>query len=274
MSCLCFSTIDAGNIGVMQTFGAFSGIQEPGCSCIMWPCVTVKPVSLAVENLVCNTETKTKDNVTVAVSATVTYRISQDNVQAAVFDIVDPMSQILAVVKCSLRSTMALLDVDETYVSKQKLSGEVETATRKSMDAFGIVIISLLITELQPDKKVVTAMNEINQAKRSRVAAIEKGDAEKTLRIKSAEADAEAKRLAGQGIAGMRVALAKGSTESREVMKQGGYDEQEASVLMMTTEYLDNLAEFAKTSNAFLIPIKSGGGHRSGLQAMPQQIGM
>eukprot|EP00927_Polykrikos_kofoidii_P034693 TRINITY_DN29382_c0_g1_i1.p1 TRINITY_DN29382_c0_g1~~TRINITY_DN29382_c0_g1_i1.p1 ORF type:complete len:276 (-),score=57.37 TRINITY_DN29382_c0_g1_i1:82-909(-) len=275
MSCLCFSTIDAGYVGVMQMFGAYSGTQEPGCSCILWPCVTVRPVSLAIENLACKSVCKTKDGVSVNVSATLTYRISADNIEAAVFDIVDPVAQIRAEVSCSLRSEIAAMDVDDAYVSKTKLAGEVEAATRRGMERFGILILSLLVTELQPDTVVVQAMNEINQAKRHREASYEKGSADKTLKVKAAEAEAEAKRLAGEGMAGMRAALARGSSESMQVMQEGGFDPMEATVLMLTTQYMDTLTDFAKASNSFLVPMGCcGTGQRRPLQASPQQIGM
>jgi hypothetical protein len=41
-------------------------------------------------------------------------------------------------------------------------------------------------------------------------AAFERGEAEKLLKIKASEADAEAKRLAGVGMANMRAAMAQG----------------------------------------------------------------
>lgn len=56
-----------------------------------------------------------------------------------------------------------------------------------------------LLTDIEPAAKVKAAMNEINAATRLRSAAAQKAEADKIQVVKAAEADAEAKFLAGQG---------------------------------------------------------------------------
>merc|ERR1712097_30468 len=84
----------------------------------------------------------------------------------------------------------------------------------KSMEEFGYNIIQTLVTDIAPDHKVKTAMNEINAAQRARVAAQDRAEAEKIMVVKAAEADAEAKYLAGTGIARQRQAIINGLRES------------------------------------------------------------
>ena len=57
-------------------------------------------------------------------------------------------------------------------------------------------------------------MNEINAAQRLRIAATEKGEAERILRVKSAEAEAQSKALQGRGIADQSRAIVEGLRES------------------------------------------------------------
>jgi regulator of protease activity HflC (stomatin/prohibitin superfamily) len=68
--------------------------------------------------------------------------------------------------------------------------------------------------DIQPDQKVQAAMNEINAAKRMRLAAIEKAEAAKIMKVKDAEADAESKYLSGVGVSRQRKAIIQGLGES------------------------------------------------------------
>lgn len=272
MSTLCFSCVDAGNIGVVQSCGAYSGIREPGCSFILWPCTTVRQVSLAVTQVSCQSQCKTQDGVTVGVSVVVTYRIVREQAQAAIFNIEDPHAQITSEVHHSLRSVVASMDVDDAFAAKEKLSGEVEASVRRAMEIYGFRVTGVLITELSPAPPVVEAMNEINKSKRERVVAYERGSADKAMKIKAAEADAEAKRLAGVGTAAMRTALARGAGESMEVLRTGGLAPLEVSTMLLTTQYFDLLNEFAQ-SGAASIMVPSVGAPSAGGQA-PGQFAM
>jgi regulator of protease activity HflC (stomatin/prohibitin superfamily) len=73
------------------------------------------------------------------------------------------------------------------------------------MQTYGYGIDQALVTDIQPDEKVKAAMNEINAAQREQVAASARGEAEKILKVKQAEA--ESKALQGQGIANQRKAI-------------------------------------------------------------------
>ena len=185
MSCCCLSCIDTGSIGVVQKFGEYQGMQEPGCSCICFPCTTVQSVSLAVNQQMCRSDCKTKDNVTVSVSTAVQYRILKDMVKVAVFDIASPQEQIKAEVDNVLRSTLPTMTLDESYEAKEKMVAEILDSVKKAMGQYGYDMINVLITDIQPERSVLDAMNEINASRRQREAAFEKGEADKLLKIKA-----------------------------------------------------------------------------------------
>ena len=109
----------------------------------------------------------------------------------------------------------------------------------------------MLITDIKPEQSVMAAMNNINAQRRRREAAIEKGEAEKFLKIKAAEA--EAKRLAGVGMAAMRAALAHGILDSMQFITASGMSESEAMQIMVTTQYLDTLKDFSN-HKSMLVP--------------------
>eukprot|EP00438_Fugacium_kawagutii_P029736 Skav215790 [mRNA] locus=scaffold3885:23517:24559:+ [translate_table: standard] len=230
MTCCC-PCVPTGTLGVIQTCGKYQGLQEPGCSCICFPITQVQLVSLKVKQYMCKTITRTKDSVIVQVETAVQYRVNRDMIREAFFDIVDPLSQIEAEVNNVLRSSLPSMTLDASYEAKEYMVAEILT--------------SVLITGIKPEASVAKAMNEINAQRRLREAAVEKGESEKFLKIKAAEADAEAKRLAGVGMAAMRAAMAQGISDSMHVIKDSGLADTEAMQMMVTTQYLDTLKDFS-----------------------------
>eukprot|EP01046_Picozoa_sp_COSAG06_P062682 COSAG06_NODE_14239_length_1175_cov_36.670074_1_plen_102_part_10 len=75
-------------------------------------------------------------------------------------------------------------------------------------------IVNALVTDLQPDSQVLSAMNAIESQRRMRMAAQEKAEADKILVVKAAEAESEAKYLSGTGVARQRKAIVDGLKES------------------------------------------------------------
>jgi len=252
--CLCCVCVDTGMVGVVQTFGEFQGTKEPGCSCVLWPISTVQPVSLALRQLDCKSECKTKDNVTMSVVTAVQYRVVKAEVKTAVFDIVEPEKLMRAEVDSILRSTLPSMDLDDAYSAKEKMNSDILASVKAAMGTFGYEVVKVLITDLLPERSVLNAMNEINASRRQRDAAYERGEADKVLKIKNSEADAEGKRLAGVGMAQMRSAMAQGFKDSMEIMQESGMSADESRHMMVMTQYLDTLKEFANGKSSIMVP--------------------
>jgi len=214
----------------------------------------VQPVSLALQQHVCKTDCKTKDSVMVKVMTAVQYKIERDMVKAAVFHIEQPLRQIEAEVDSILRSTVPSMTLDESYEAKDKMVEEILSSVKEAMKRYGYDIIKVLITDIKPEASILAAMNKINAQRRQRAAALEKGEAEKFLKIKASEAEAEAKRLAGVGMAGMRTAMAYGYLDSIQFMTNSGMTEAEALQMMLMTQYLDTLKDFSRRHSSILVP--------------------
>jgi len=285
---LCCYCVPAGHAGVVQWFGAFQGYTEPGIMFYCCPIQSVSTVSLAVQQLTCHTDCKTKDNVTLKVRTAVQYRIEKRRIQKAVFEIQQPEAQIEAAVDNVVRSSVPAMDLDEAYENKETLCQNILVSVMNLMAPYGYNILKVLITDLSPEASVLQAMNEINAARRNREAAKERGEGEKILKVKAAEADAEAKRLSGEGIANMRKAIADGFRDSMASMQGGGLNPQEAMHMMVTTQYLDTLKDFANnpSSSSIMVPhgpgaskliedqVRDGFVAASALSQAPKQAGM
>merc|ERR1719261_811238 len=159
-------------------------------------------------------DTKTKDNVFVLIRVAVQYQVNDDeeSIKNAHYRLTNPKQQIESYVFDVVRSSVPKIDLDDVFTTKEEIAHSIQEQLCKSMESFGFAILASPITDINPDDQVKRAMNEINKQRRLRVAAEDEGEAVKIRAIKEAEAvasrteiqakaDAEAKYLAGQGIA-------------------------------------------------------------------------
>ena len=121
------------------------------------------------------------------------------------------------------------------------------------MNEYGFDIIKTLVTDIDPDDQVKHAMNRINASEREKVAAQYEGDAQRILIVEKAKAEAESKRLQGQGIADQRREIARGLEESVNVLNKVGINSQEASALIVVTQHYDTLQAVGTMNNSNLI---------------------
>lgn len=256
----CCMTVESGSVAVAQRFGKYVGYVEPGCVCYLWPLYNLTPYSLKVIQLDCSTDCKTKDNVTLRIDTAIVYRINKKHIKAAVFDIQDPQAQMQAAVDNIVRAELPSMDLDDAYANKDTLCREILESLQHSMNPYGYTIVNAMVKDLAPDAMVLQAMNAINASKRQRQAAAEQAEGQKIIQVKAAEADAEAKYLAGVGLARMRKAMADGVRESMTAMSQAGLSPQDAMHMMITTQYIDTLKDFANNPSNTAIMVPSGGG--------------
>ncbi len=176
-------------------------------------------VDLQVRQAVVNVETKTKDNVFVTIPVSVQYQVVEAKVFDAYYKLSNPQSQIESYVFNSILGHVPTLTLDEAFEQMQQISGAVKRDLDEVMDTFGYNILRALVTDIVPDAKVKAAMNDINAAQREQIAAQARGEADKILKVKQAEAEAESKALQGDGIARQRQAIIKGLQASVEEFK-------------------------------------------------------
>lgn len=207
-------------------------------------------------------ETKTLDNVFVNVVVAVQYKILPEKVFEACYMLQDPEYQIKAFVFDLVRAQVPKLTLDDVFSKKDDIADAVKIELEKPMSDFGYGIVKALVTDINPDQNVKSAMNEINTAQRLRVAAAEKGEAEKILKVKQAEAEAEASILHGKGIAGQRQAIIEGLGQSVEefVRQIPGTQVSHVMDMVLLIQYIDTLKEIAagSKSNVIFVPHSPG----------------
>lgn len=256
-------TVNQQTAAVVQRFGKFQYIAMPGLNFKVPLIDTVAGrINLRVRQLDVDVETKTEDNVFVKVVVAVQYYVLPDKGYDAFYRLADPATQITAFVFDVVRARVPQMKLDDVFERKDEVAIAVKGELTQVMDDFGYAIVKALVTDIDPDHKVKEAMNEINAAQRLRVAATEKGEADRILRVKSAEAEAQSKALQGKGIADQRKAIVDGLRESVNDFQHSvpGATAQDVMNLVLMTQYFDTLKEVGAVSrtNTILMPHSPG----------------
>ncbi len=258
-----FFTVGQQTAGVVQRFGKFARVAGPGLN-VKIPLIEriAGRVNLRVQQLDVNVETKTEDNVFVHVLVSVQFFVHPEKVFEAFYRLDDPGRQITSFVFDVVRARVPKIKLDDVFEKKDEIADAVKNELAQMMDDFGYGIVKTLVTDIDPDPKVKAAMNEINAAQRMRVAASEKGEADRILKVKAAEAEAQSKALQGKGIADQRKAIVEGLRESVGEFQKTvhGTTAQDVMQLVLMTQYFDTLKEIGATShsNTVMIPHSPG----------------
>ena len=256
-----FFTVKTQENVIVERFGKFKKVARPGLN-TKAPFIetTTRPISLRVQQLGVDIESKTKDNVFVNVPVAVQYVVSEDSVVDAYYRLANPEEQIRSYVFDTVRSALSALTLDSAFESKDDIAHNVEQRLSQSMAAYGFRIVNTLVTDISPDSRVRDSMNSINAAQRDRVAAQSLAEADKIKRVTQAEADAEAMRLHGEGVAAQRKAIADGIAVQYERLSEVGISDSAEQLLMMT-QYFDAMQEVARggRSNVLFMPSNPGG---------------
>ena len=238
----------------IERFGKFESIRHSGLQ-MKIPIIDkiAARISLKIQQLDVIVETKTLDDVFVKIKVSVQFVVIKEKVYDAIYKLEYPHDQITSYVFDVVRAEVPKMKLDDVFVKKDDIAIAVKREVQESMETYGYDIIKTLVTDIDPDAQVKAAMNRINAAEREKVAAQYEGDAQRILIVEKAKAEAESKRLQGQGIADQRREIARGLVESVDVLQKVGVSSQEASALIVITQHYDTLQAVGQQTNSNLI---------------------
>ena len=239
---------------IIERFGKFHSIRQSGLH-VKIPFVdrVAGKLSLKIQQLDVIIETKTLDDVFVKLKVSVQYKVIKEKVYDSFYKLDYPHDQITSYVFDVVRAEVPKMKLDDVFVKKNDIAIAVKTELNDAMSDYGFDIIRTLVTDIDPDAQVKIAMNRINAADREKTAAQYEGDAQRILIVEKAKAEAESKRLQGQGIADQRREIARGLEESVDVLNRVGINSQEASALIVVTQHYDTLQSIGSETNSNLI---------------------
>ena len=249
-----FFTVKQQTAAILERFGKFHSIRQSGLH-LKIPLIdkVAGKLSLKIQQLDVIVETKTLDDVFVKLKVSVQYKVIKDKVYDAFYKLDYPHDQITSYVFDVVRAEVPKMKLDDVFVKKDDVAIAVKSELNDAMMTYGYDIIKTLVTDIDPDAQVKEAMNRINAADREKTAAQYEGDAQRILIVERAKAEAESKRLQGQGIADQRREIARGLEESVEVLNKVGINSQEASALIVVTQHYDTLQSIGQQTNSNLI---------------------
>jgi len=231
---------------VIQRMGKFLRVATAGINFkLPWLDQIAGRIDLRVQQLALDVETKTKDNVFVRIPVSVQYHVIPEKVFEAFYKLANPKQQISSYVFNVILGHVPRMNLDDAFLQQSDIAIAIKQGLDDVMRTYGYAIDQALVTDIQPDEKVKSAMNEINAAQREQVAASARGETEKILKVKQAEAEAESKALQGQGIANQRKAIIEGLKQSVEAFSAAveGTTPRDVMMLVLVTQYLDTIKE-------------------------------
>ena len=239
---------------IIERFGKFHSIRKSGIQIkIPWVDKISAKMNLRIQQLDVMVETKTKDDVFVKIKVSVQFQVLSDKVYDAYYELENPHDQITTYIFDVVRAEVPKMKLDDVFERKNDIANAVKLELNEAMLNYGYDIIKTLVTDIDPDQQVKEAMNRINASEREKVAAQFEGDAQRILIVEKAKAEAESKRLQGQGIADQRREIARGLEDSVGVLNQAGINSQEASALIVITQHYDTLQSMGDAANSNLI---------------------
>jgi regulator of protease activity HflC (stomatin/prohibitin superfamily) len=254
-----FFTVQTAEVAIVQRLGKFARVAGPGLN---WKTpyleLVVRRMSMKVQQFDLQVETKTQDNVFVQIPVSIQYKVIPEAVEAAYYKLSDPVKQIESMVYNVVLGHVPKMKLDDTFLNQADIATDLRNSLDASMREYGYSIVKVLISDIVPDPKVKAAMNDINAAQREREATVSRAETNKLLLVKQAEAEAESKRLQGEGIANQRKAIISGLKDSVEDFAKTvpGSTPQDVMQLVLMTQYFDTLKDIAANdhSNTILIP--------------------
>ena len=248
------------NAIIIERLGKFNKVSKAGLH-VKIPLIDsiAGKINLRVRELPVEVETKTKDDVFVKIVVSVQFFVidTKDGIRDSFYELNNPEQQIQSYVFDSIRSEVPLMELDDVFAQKEKIAIAIKNELSDTMKQFGFDFIKALVTDIDPDAKVKQSMNEINAAKRMKEAAREEAAAGKIRVVAAAEADSESKRLAGEGIAKQRIAIANGLKESVEEVKLAMEDHvtsQDVMNMLFMTQHYETISKLSEnnTSTIFM----------------------
>lgn len=248
---------------IIERFGKFLRVARAGLNFKIPILDRVSgKLSLRIRELDIPGQFKTSDNVFVNMILRVQYSVIPERPADAFYKLQSPEQQISAFVLNVARGEVAKMVLRDVFEHQDTIGNAVNEQLSISMSEFGFLIRNALVNEVRPAEEVVIAMNRVQASENERVAAKLQGEAAKFKTVLHAEAEAEAKRLQGEGIAAQREAIVKGLSVSVESLRGAmpGADPSTLMNLVLINQYFDAMRDISQGEKAKVIFVQSGPG--------------
>jgi len=214
-----FKTIRPIERGLIERFGKYQRFGQSGLVFVI-PFVE-KLVRVNITEMMVSSEKREiiiADSLNAVVDSNVYFKVKTDeaDVKAAIYNVYDYQTQIIALAKTTLRNIIGTMTLKEANSERNKINKALLEQLSKETANWGIEIVRSELKEIQPPAEVQKTMNSVviaanekiaaedfatateTKADGERRAAIKKADGEKTAKIYVAEGEAQAIKLVNE----------------------------------------------------------------------------
>jgi regulator of protease activity HflC (stomatin/prohibitin superfamily) len=264
-----FFTINQGFVGVVTMFGKYRRPARPGLN-LKIPLLeqVTKKISIQNRSVELEFQAVTIDQANVYFKSMLLYSVQnqdEETIKKVAFVFIsdrDLMQALTRTIEGSIRAFVATKRQAEILGQRKEIVEYVKDQIDQTLEKWGYHLQDLQINDITFDKVVLDSMSKVVASNNLKAAAENEGQALLITKTKaaeaegnaikiSAEAEKEAARLRGQGVALFRQEVAKGMTEAAEQMKQANLDTN-VILFSMWTEAVKNFAEYGKGNVIFL----------------------
>ncbi|MGQ0738216.1 MAG: SPFH domain-containing protein [Bacteroidota bacterium] len=262
-------TINQGYIGVITMFGKYRRVASPGLNMKIPILETVaRKVSIQNRSVELEFQAVTSDQANVYFKSMLLYSVQnadEETIKKVAFKFFadkDLMQALIRTIEGNIRSFVATKKQAEILGLRKEIVEYVKAEIDHTLETWGYHLQDLQINDITFDKMILDSMSKVVASNNLKAAAENEGQALLITKTKQAEADGnaikiaaeaekEAARLRGQGVALFRKEVASGMTEAAEQMKQANLDTN-VILFSMWTEAIKNFAEYGKGNVIFL----------------------
>lgn len=192
-------TVQQGEEWVVERFGRYHRTLLPGLSIIipLFDRVAYRVVTKDIVLDIDRQEVITADNAVISTNAVAFIKIADP--VTCVYGVVNYSIAVKNLVQTALRSIVGEMSLDDALSSREKIKAKLRAMVADDMQAWGIVLKTVEIQDIQPSESMQQAMEQQAAAERDRKAMVTRAEGAKQSaileaegRLESAKRDAEA----------------------------------------------------------------------------------
>jgi regulator of protease activity HflC (stomatin/prohibitin superfamily) len=262
-------TVNQGTIAVVTMFGKYQRILRPGLNFKVPVFEQIyRRISIQNRSVELEFQAVTLDQANVYFKAMLLYAVQnadEETIKKVAFKFIsdrDLMQALVRTIEGSIRAFVATKRQAEILGLRKDIVEYVKDQIDHTLEEWGYHLQDLQINDITFDQAIMDSMSKVVASNNLKAAAENEGQALLITKTKAAEAEGnaikiaaeaerEAARLRGQGVALFREEVARGMSQAAEQMKQANLDTN-VILFSMWTEAIKNFAEVGKGNIIFL----------------------
>jgi regulator of protease activity HflC (stomatin/prohibitin superfamily) len=261
--------IQQGYIGAVKRLGQYKALREPGLAMILPFVDNLTRVDIReTPRTGDRQEVITRDNVTVAVNATIFSQVV--DARLALFSVSNYGIAIDQLSRTTLRAVFGSITLDEALSQRERINVQLQEQMESVTDKWGIRINRIEIVDITPPTQILQAMalqKTADQEKRAAIlqsegkqqSAVNIADGQRQALIKQAEGDRQAAILRAEGARQAAILEAEGRAQAIQTV-YGAITEAHPDPTLVAILQLDTLSKFASSEGStIVVPYESAG---------------